>query len=294
MSTNFLTPRANIDVGDAVIVYQSRTSVQAIKIERGQHVQTRFGYFPHNDMIGQPYGTKMVSRTKKKGWIYLLYPTPELWTQALPHRTQILYTADISLIVFMLDVRPGSIVIESGTGSGSLSHSIARTLAPTGHLHTFEFHPERCESAKLEFEAHGFSPECISIECRDVCRDGFGLANVADAVFLDLPRPHEAIASARVALKTIGSKIASFSPCIEQVQLTCAELRKNGFVEIETVECLWRTFEVKDVELEKAPIGTEKEETCSITTATPHTTQHGHTGYITFASLYPYVVVAPP
>ena len=44
----------------------------------------------------------------------MLKPTPELWTQAVPHRTQILYQADISLIVFRLLCKPGDTVIESG------------------------------------------------------------------------------------------------------------------------------------------------------------------------------------
>ena len=42
-----------------------------------------------------------------------------------------------------------------GTGSASLSHALVRTIAPTGHLHTFEFHEQRCETAKREFEEHG-------------------------------------------------------------------------------------------------------------------------------------------
>lgn len=54
-----------------------------------------------------------------------------------------------------LEIGPGSVVVESGTGSGSLSHAFVRTIAPTGHLHTFEFHEERASIAREEFEAHG-------------------------------------------------------------------------------------------------------------------------------------------
>ena len=57
--------------------------------------------------IGRSYGSK-VDATDGKGFIYVLSPTPELWTQVLKHRTQILYIADISLITSLLELKPGS------------------------------------------------------------------------------------------------------------------------------------------------------------------------------------------
>ena len=44
----------------------------------------------------------------------MLLPTPELWTLSLPHRTQIVYTTDISHVVLRLNLKPGSVVVESG------------------------------------------------------------------------------------------------------------------------------------------------------------------------------------
>ncbi|KAF5317515.1 hypothetical protein D9619_013201 [Psilocybe cf. subviscida] len=51
--------------------------------------------------------------------IHILCLTPELWTLALPHRTQIFYLADIAFIYSWLGIQPGSRVVEAGTGSGS-------------------------------------------------------------------------------------------------------------------------------------------------------------------------------
>jgi tRNA (adenine57-N1/adenine58-N1)-methyltransferase catalytic subunit len=35
-----------------------------------------------------------------------------------------------------------------GTGSGSFSHSLARTIAPHGKLYTFDYHEQRCKTAR--------------------------------------------------------------------------------------------------------------------------------------------------
>ncbi len=91
----------------------------------------------------------------------------------------------------------------TGTGSGSLSHAILRTIAPSGHLHTFDFHEGRVDVARREFEDHGFG-DLVTVTSRDVCAKGFDLQGVADAVFLDLPAPWEAIPHAKAALRKQG------------------------------------------------------------------------------------------
>ncbi|KAJ3218095.1 tRNA (adenine(58)-N(1))-methyltransferase catalytic subunit trmt61a [Dinochytrium kinnereticum] len=230
--------------GDLVIAYMSPDAMTSFAVQSGQIYNNRFGSFHHKDMIGKPWGSVMLSHNKTRH-IYLLHPTPELWTLVLPHRTQILYMPDISYITSQLGIRPGSVVVESGTGSGSFSHSLARTISPNGKLHTFEFHEQRATTAKAEFELHKLS-SIIEVNCRDVCKDGFGLDGVADAVFLDLPSPWEAVASAKQAFKKgqVG-RICSFSPCMEQIQKTATAMQGIGFFDIKMYEVLIRPFEVR-------------------------------------------------
>lgn len=93
-----------------------------------------------------------------------------------------------------------------GTGSGSLSHSLVRTVRPNGHLYTFDFHEQRALLAQEEFKSHGID-EFVTVRHRDVCTEGFGneLEDKADAVFLDLPHPWLTIDFAVKSLKKKGN-----------------------------------------------------------------------------------------
>jgi tRNA (adenine57-N1/adenine58-N1)-methyltransferase len=242
--------RQTIKEGDLVIVWESNLKYVPLIIKRNATLSNRFGHFPHNSLIGLPYGTRVHAQKSIKGssygqggFVILLRPTPELWTNALTHRTQILYLADISMICLLLNIQPGSIIVESGTGSGSLSTSIARSLAPSGHLHTFEFNIERVEKAKIDFKTLGID-HLISVNHRDVCGLGFPLIDGGvDGIFLDLPSPWLCLESCTKILR-IGGHLCSFSPCIEQVQRTCQLLTSLGFTDIRSFECLDRTYEV--------------------------------------------------
>ncbi|KPP59659.1 tRNA (adenine(58)-N(1))-methyltransferase catalytic subunit TRMT61A-like [Scleropages formosus] len=289
-----------IQEGDVAIIFLGHDSMFPLMVQSGAQTQTRYGVIRHStDLIGRRYGSKVTC--SKGGWVYVLHPTPELWTLNLPHRTQILYATDIANITMMLELKPGSVVCESGTGSGSLSHAMLRTIAPTGHLYTVEFHQQRAEKATEEFREHKVD-HLVTVLNQDVCKDGFGVTGVADAVFLDIPSPWEAVGHAKSAMKRQGGRLCSFSPCIEQVQRTCAALAEHGFGEICTLEVLLRLYDVRAVSLPLPDFGpddpsrtdpgvpdrggpsvpTNTAVTCR--TAIAPREMAGHTGYLTFAS----------
>lgn len=298
--------KEKVEEGDDVILYLTVNQVYAVIAKpksiskKGAVVdnvfQTPYGALKCGDLIGKYYGSK-ISLTK--GWGYILQPTPELWTLTLPHRTQIIYTPDISMIILQLEITPGSLVIESGTGSGSLSHALIRAVKPHGHLFTFDFHESRVNTARDEFRSHGLE-SYVTIHHRDVCAEGFGpdLDGRADAVFLDLPHPWLAIPHAVKSLKMAGGRLCSFSPCIEQVQKSCLKLDELGFQDIQTTEVLQTQYSVQTrslpllnldfVKHEKEGDGEKQEkELAKVVTAVPPTTQPGHTGFLTFATLPP-------
>jgi tRNA A58 N-methylase Trm61 len=183
--------------------------------------------------------------------------------------------------------------VESGTGSGAMSHAILRTIAPSGHLHTYEFNQQRAETARLEFQQHGLLQNLVTVHHADVCGKkpvvttttsattssneensgaatisttsattsavknnggGFGLPGQSvDAVFLDLPEPWLAVPHAAFVLKTGAGRIASYSPCMEQTQRTIQAMQCAGFHSIKTMEFRLQEHYVDEVEYESPP-----------------------------------------
>jgi len=72
-------------------------------------------------------------------------------------------------------LKPGYKVVESGTGSGSLSVSIMKAIFPTGHLFTYEFNLIRADKARDDFRRLGFFPHNVTVTHRDVLTHGFFL-----------------------------------------------------------------------------------------------------------------------
>ena len=103
-----------IKFGDHVVVYIDPKTIKSVCLTEKQYVDTKFGRFYHDQFVGKKYGT-VVETNSKKGFVYCFKLDPEFFTLTLSHQTQILYYADISLIIHNLGVTKGSIVCESGT-----------------------------------------------------------------------------------------------------------------------------------------------------------------------------------
>jgi tRNA (adenine57-N1/adenine58-N1)-methyltransferase len=248
-------PDSLIKAGDLVVLQLAFDHLDFIYVTPGQVYHNRNGKFPHDQFVGMPFGSKVRSADKRGfGYLFLLKPTPELWVRSLNHRTQIIHELDSSQIVFQLYLRPNVVVIETGTGSAGLSHAIARSIAPRGHLHTYEFNKVRAETARADFERNGLE-HLVTVHHGDSCADGFpNLSNrSADAASLDLPEPWRAVPHCARALKIQG-RIASYSPCVEQAQRTVQALEDWGFHSVVTMEYRLLEHYVDQVAYDPPPV----------------------------------------
>ena len=248
MSSGLMKDSNLMKEGDYIVVFTDPSTQIMIRLEANGIYNHKFGEFKHSNFIGAKYGKKVYS-TKSHGFVYCLKPDRVLFTQNQKHRTQILYAIDISMTINFLNIKPGSIVVESGTGSGSMSYSISKAIGDSGHLYTFEHNQERAEEAAKDFK--NANRHNITVTQRDAYNDGFQLENridkeQADCIFIDLPSPWLASTHANDVLKH-GGRLCNFSPCIEQVEKVICELTKYGFYNFKTYECLERKYERKNL-----------------------------------------------
>jgi tRNA (adenine57-N1/adenine58-N1)-methyltransferase len=254
-------PLANekISEGDYVLLCLDPRRTYMVKVEAGKTFHTHKGYVKLDELIGKEFGVAFQSSL---GILFTaLKPTLEDYIMKSSRKTQITYPKDAALIVMFSGIGPGSRVVESGTGTGALTMTLAHYVKPQGRVYSYELREEFQKNAEknlkranlLDFVELKSGDVTAGIEERDV-----------DAVVLDLAVPWLVVPHAYEALKASGT-IVSFSPTIDQVVKTTEALKENNFVFIETVECMMRGMQV------------ERGKT------RPHTMMTGHTGYITHA-----------
>ena len=248
-----------INDGDDVLLYLDRKRTYLVKVEKGRSFHTHKGFVQLDELVGKEFGTSIVSSMGAE--FIALKPSLRDYIFKMQRKTQISYPKDIAVILMFSGIGPGSSVVEAGTGTGALTTALAFYTKPTGHVHSYEVRQEFVKLAVKNLQRAGLS-EYVTVKNKDITQ-GIDEAEV-DAVVLDMATPWLVVPHACSALKGSGT-IVSFSPTIDQVVKTVEALKENGFVGIQTVECLMRRMQV------------EKGKT------RPETLMTGHTGYITFA-----------
>jgi tRNA (adenine57-N1/adenine58-N1)-methyltransferase len=245
--------------GDHVLLYLDQRRTFLIKVEAGKTFHTHKGFIKLDDIIGKEYGSTVLSSTGAR--FTVLRPLLRDYIMKAVRRTQITYPKDIALIIIFSGIGPGSQVAEAGTGTGALTTALAHFVRPNGRVYSYEVRGEFLETAEKNLKRAGLM-EYVELKNKDITVgiDETGL----DAVILDMATPWLVVPHAYKALKPCGTMV-SFSPTIDQTLKTVEALKENGFIDIETVECLMRGMQV------------ERGKT------RPQTLMTAHTGYITFA-----------
>ena len=218
--------------GDLVLLIARDYKRFLVRLHSGGELQTHRGVLSHDDLIGQPLGREIHSHL---GYPFLvLEPSITDLIQDIKRTTQIMYPKDIGYVLLRMNIASGRRVIEAGTGSGGLTLALARAVAPTGRVYSYEVRPDVVQLAAMNLEWVGLR-EYVELKERDIA-GGFDEQDV-DALFLDVRRPWDYLSQAEDALKG-GGFFGCIVPTTNQVVRVLQTLPEYGFSAIE-VEELW-------------------------------------------------------
>jgi tRNA (adenine57-N1/adenine58-N1)-methyltransferase len=222
--------------GDIVQLISAQNKRFIFKLVPDGKFETHRGYISHNDLIGKPWGSRVLSHMGSP--FVLLQPSLADILAETRRNTQIMYPKDIGYILVYMDIGPGKHVLEAGTGSGSFTTALAVAVGPQGRVSTYEARPEFQHLAHKNLDRLGLADR-VDFKLRDIV-EGFDERNI-DAVFLDLPNPQDYLLQAREALKP-GGFLGSILPTTNQVSTLLIALRRSNFAFIEVCEIIIRNY----------------------------------------------------
>jgi tRNA (adenine57-N1/adenine58-N1)-methyltransferase catalytic subunit len=248
---------------DLILLMTAGQKRYLITLRKGQHLHTHLGIFAHDAMIGQTWGTMVLSTLDQPGLV--LEPALSDLMTHIKRGTQIIYPKDAAYLVHRLNLRAGSRIVEAGTGSGVLTTALAWAVAPLGKVYTYEVRPDTYNLARRNLERVGLLPY-VEMALGSIDQ-GFRQQEV-DALFLDVRTPWEFLGHARTALKP-GGFFASLLPTTNQVSDLLAALDEHGYSDVAVEELLLRAYKPVPERLR------------------PDDNMNGHTGFLVFARCMP-------
>lgn len=203
----------------------------------GEKFSTADGVFDLTDLVGKLPGSVVKSHLGHQ--LLAFRPTPSDWVlHAVKRQTQVTYPKEMGYILVRAGVMPGSIVVESGSGSGASTLMFAFAVGDTGHVFSYERRPEFSELARRNIERAGLSHR-VTFKVKDIA-EGFDERD-ADVVFLDVREPWLYLQQAMGALAD-GGTLVVLVPTTNQVSETLRAMQNQPLVDIEVCELLLRHY----------------------------------------------------
>ncbi len=227
-----------VNDGDLAQLVGLRHKSFIVRIKQGGELQTHRGIVRFDDIIGKPWGSRVRSHLGNP--FYVLQPALGDLLKELPRNTQILYPKDIGFILVQMGIGEGQLVLEAGTGSGSLTSAMAFAVGNTGKVISYEAREEMQKLARKNISRLGLEDR-VELKLRELTAEqGFDEEGV-DALFLDLPNPYDYVHHARKALK-LGGFFGSILPTANQVSRLLLALRQFDFAFVDVCEVLLRYY----------------------------------------------------
>jgi tRNA (adenine57-N1/adenine58-N1)-methyltransferase len=115
-------------------------------------------------------------------------------------------------------------------------------VKPSGHVYTYDINPDFMAVAQRNLQKAGV----IEFVTFSQCDPHIGIdTKNADIAIVDLGDPWTVIPQVYQSLKNSGSFVA-ICPTFNQLEKTAVELRRNNFVDVESVEIITRTLEARE------------------------------------------------
>jgi len=227
-------------IGDRVQLTDPKGRLHTITLEPGRSFHTHRGALAHDDLLGQPEGSVVTSRSASgAGTPYLaLRPLLADYVLSMPRGAQVIYPKDAAQIVYAGDIFPGAHVLEAGAGSGALTCALLRAVGPTGRVTSYERREDFAEVARRNVETFFGGPHpALTLRIGDLTETD---EREVDRVVLDMLAPWEVLDVVSRALVP-GGVLVGYVATTTQLSRTVEAIRAvGGFTEPAAWESLVR------------------------------------------------------
>jgi tRNA (adenine57-N1/adenine58-N1)-methyltransferase len=209
--------------GEWVRITDAKGRRHNVQLESGKEFSTKKGQLKHDDMIGQPEGTVLVSSLG--GQYQVFRPLLSEYVVSMPRGAAIVYPKDAAHIVTMTDIFPGARVVEAGAGSGALTLDLRRAVGARGPVHSSEVREDFADIARRNVEqvAGPDAPWSLTVgDVREVMAE-----DEVDRLILDMVDPWTCVPLAAERLVP-GGIVCAYVATTTQLSLFVETLRADG------------------------------------------------------------------